>query len=167
MHHEQRMPYAEADGWRMVTLPTESEVVVDVLLPAEGLTDLAASTLARLYDSAASTKIGLALPKFRIQASATLNEPLRALGIVTAFTRDADFSGITPARIRIDKIVHEAVLRVDEQGFEGAAATAVVMRLASFDAGRPVSFHVDRPFLLLVRHAPTGSLYFSARVTEP
>jgi hypothetical protein len=26
---------------------------------------------------------------------------------------------------------------------------------------------VDRPFLLLVRHGPSGALYFLARVTDP
>jgi serine protease inhibitor len=169
MRQEQRMPYAETAGWRLATLPTESDIVVDVLLPERDLTVPDAATLNRLYGSAAPSKIDLILPKFRVEGSATLNEPLSGLGVAAAFDPDnADFSGITrDRRIWIDRIVHRAVLSVDEQGFEGAAATAVVMTLASFDAGRAVPFHVDRPFLLLVRHRPTGALYFMAQVTEP
>ncbi len=182
MRQAQRMPYAAADGWRMVTLPTESDVVVDVLLPdgpphgpdgPDGsggiLTGIGAAALTRLYDSAAPVQVDLALPRFRIETAVTLNRPLGGLGIVAAFDPDrADFSGITPERICVSKVVHQAVLHLDEQGFEGAAATAVVMRLAgAFMSGRTVQFHVDRPFLLLVRHRGTGALYFLARVTEP
>jgi serpin B len=32
---------------------------------------------------------------------------------------------------------------------------------------RPTPVHVDRPFLLLIRHRPTNTLYFLTRVTDP
>jgi serpin B len=113
--------------------------------------------------------VDLALPRVRIQASANLSAYLAALGITAAFDRDAaDFSGITGTdRLWIEQVVHKAVLRVDEQGFEGAAATAVMMRTVSMDLSTPVPFQVDRPFLLLVRHRRTGAIYFLARVEEP
>ena len=170
MRQVQRMPYAAAGGWRMVTLPTAAaDVVVDVFLPDAELGEIDAGALTRLYDAAAPVQVDLALPKFRVESAATLNGPLGGLGVVTAFDPDeADFSGITPERTCVSKIVHRAVLRLDEQGFEGAAATAVVMRLASaFTPSRTVEFHVDRPFLLLVRHRSTGAGYFLARITEP
>jgi serpin B len=167
MRQQEPMGYAAADGWRMVTLPTVSDVVVDVLLPDGGV-HLSPEILTALYDSSTSTKVDLALPRFRVETEAVLNKALARLGIVTAFTRTADFSGITSAeRISIDEIVHKAVLRVDEKGFEGAAATAMVMRTVSFDMTRPVPFHVDRPFLAIVRHAHTGAIYFLARIVEP
>jgi len=40
------------------------------------------------------------------------------------------------------------------------------MRLTSLPAPG-VQVQVDRPFLLLVRHAATGVVYFVARVTKP
>jgi serpin B len=172
MRQRESLRYATGGGWRMVTLPTASTVVVDVLLADDDPTGLAlpdADTLAALWGGGRSTRVDLALPRFRVEGAAVLNEPLRRLGVVAAFQREvADFSGITEAeRIFIDLVVHKAVLRVDEQGFEGAAATAVVMRLVSMDVGTPVPFHVDRPFLVLVRHRDTGAVYFLARVTEP
>lgn len=170
MRLQERLRYSTASGWRMVTLPTASTVVVDVLLPDDGVPALPpAEVLAALQDSGRSTKVDMALPRFRVEGSAVLNGPLERLGVVSAFSPSAsDFSGITEAeRIFIDLVVHKAVLRVDEQGFEGAAATAVVMRLVSIDMGTPVPFHADRPFLVLVRHPQTGACYFVARVTEP
>lgn len=173
MRQLQRMPYAAAAGWRMVSMPTKSDVVVDLLLPDRAddaaLTELDVGALAGLHAAAAPVQVDLAVPKLRVRTAATLNEPLGGLGVVTAFDPErADFSGITPERICVSKVVHQAVLDVDEQGFEGAAATAVVMRLASaFSPSRTVEFHVDRPFLLLVRHPATGAIYFLARITEP
>src|SRR6266498_380114 len=167
MRQQERMGYAAVDGWRMVTLSTASDVVVDVLLSDED-GRLTPETLTGLYRRSTATRVDLALPRFRVETEAVLNDALGRLGVVTAFTRDADFSGISPAeRIWIDKVVHKAVLRVDEQGFEGAAATAVVMRAVAFDLSTPVPFHVDRPFLVVVRHAHTGAIYFLARIVDP
>ncbi|GLY73049.1 serpin family protein [Actinoallomurus iriomotensis] len=166
MRRTGRMPYAEAGGWRMVTLTAGGGVVADVLLgPEDG--PPARESLRSLYDAARSVKVELALPRFRVESRASLSEPLGALGVRTAFTDDADFSGMTPAPVRIDRIEHKAVLEVDEQGLEGAAATAAVMVPAGMDISRPVEFRVDRPFLVVVRHPATGAVYFLARVTEP
>jgi serpin B len=179
MRQQERMGYAAAGGWRMVTLPTVADVAVDVLLSdgdllGDGgqLTDggqrLTPQTLLALYDSSAPTTVELTLPRFRVEARAALKEALKQLGVRTAFTELADFSGITPDdRVFIENVVHKAVLRVDEKGFEGAAATAVLMRLTSLRLDSPVPFHVDRPFLVVVRHVRTGAIYFLARVVEP
>jgi serpin B len=169
MRLQESFRYAAAEGWRMVSMPTGSEAVVDVLLPDTELSFPPAEVLDALQAAGRATKVDVALPRFRVEGAAILNDPLTRLGVVRAFSRSqADFSGITEAeRIFIDLVVHKAVLRVDEQGFEGAAATAVVMRLVSIDMSTPVPFHVDRPFLVLVRHRQTGAVYFVARVTEP
>ncbi len=169
MRQQETFRYAEAAGWRMVSLPTPAPVMVDVLLPEVDGTPLTAAAVRALWSAGRSVKVDLWLPRFRVASQALLNEPLAALGVTTPFDPDrADFSGITEGkRMCIDQVVHQAVLRVDEQGFEGAAATAVVMRLVSMDLSRPIPFRVDRPFHLLVRHARTGAIYFLARVTDP
>ncbi len=167
MHQQERLGYAATAGWRMVTLPTVSEVAVDILLP-EADSPPTAELLTELWASSAPTKVDLGLPRFRAEASTALNGPLERLGIATAFTHDADFTGMTETeQIRIDKAVHKAVLRVDERGFEGAAATGLVMRAVALDLSAAVSFLVDRPFLVVVRHTRTGAIFFVARVAEP
>lgn len=168
MHQEERLSYAAVDGWRMVTLPTAGEAVVDVLLADEPDAALSVDTIIALQERASRMPVDLALPRFRVEVTAKLNEPLRALDVMDAFDpHRADFSGIAADPMFIETAVHKAVVDVDEQGFEGAAATALSMRLVSLERIRPVPFHVDRPFVAVVRHAKTGAVYFLARVAEP
>ncbi|GAA2578474.1 serpin family protein [Actinomadura fulvescens] len=174
MRQSEFFGYAEGHGWRMATLPTESEAVVDVLLPDGDLAtaerSLTADVLGSLYgDGEGGAELDLALPRFRVESEVGLDGPLQALGVNAAFTREADFSAITEETdIWIDQVAHKAVLTVDEEGFEGAAATALVMRAVSVQVpATPVPFLVDRPFLLIVRHRQTGAVYFVARIVEP
>jgi serine protease inhibitor len=166
MRRTGHMSYAEVGGWRMVTLAAGGGVAADVLLgPDEGAPS--PRLLRSLYDAARSVKVELSVPRFRVESQTSLTAPLGALGVTTAFTTDADFSGMTPEPVQIDRVEHKAVLDADEDGFEGAAATAVIMVPAGMDMSRPVEFRVDRPFLVVVRHPATEAVYFLAHVVEP
>ena len=169
MRQQEQLRYGAVDGWQLVTLPTPSDVVVDVVLPAgRDAAAPPAATLAALRTESRSRKVDLALPRFRVEATLPLVEPLRAVGIEAAFDAgNADFAGISAEPMYIESAMHKAVLRADEHGFEGAAATALSFRLTSIDMSRPVPFYVNRPFLVLVRHVRTGAIYFLARVVEP
>jgi len=98
-----------------------------------------------------------------------LRPVLAALGMPLAFTDEADFSGITAAqRLRIDEVVHQAYIDVNEAGTEAAAATAVVMtaaRLAKPDP--PVEMIVDHPFRFAITDLRSGLPLFLGRVTDP
>jgi serpin B len=175
MRTTSRLPYAARDGWRVVSIPGGNGVLADVLLPDGDLADaeaaLDAERLASLLAATRPTEVALELPRVKVRGQASLAEPLAELGVRQLFTPDADLSGVTDGaeRLTVDAVVHKAVLTLDEAGLEGAAATAVMMtRLAAvLTPPRPVPVRVDRPFLLLVRHRPTGALYFLARVTDP
>jgi serine protease inhibitor len=163
--------YAHAHGWRVVDLPAVGGVAATVLLPdgalAEAERALDADSLRTLFAEVRRTKVDLWFPKLRLRAKSELTSALSALGVRTLFTWDADLGGISEDPIAVHAVLHEAVLTVDEQGLEGAAATAVMMRVLAFDTSEPVPVRVDRPFLLLVRHVATGAIYFLARVTDP
>ncbi|MDR7300894.1 serpin family protein [Haloactinomyces albus] len=164
--------YASHDGWQVVTLPTAGDVEAVVLLPdgepGPAESGLDAARLDALVSSAGQRRIELLLPRFEVTGDAELQRPLGALGAHTLFTPAADFSPLTTSPLRVSAMVHQSVLRVDEHGLEGAAATAAVMRLVSaVREEEPIRVEVDRPFLFLVRHRPTGALYFLARVVDP
>lgn len=90
--------------------------------PSTGLGAL----LAGLEESSASTQ--LSVPTFDISWESSLKELLEELGITDAFTPAADFSGVTGAAdLMIDEVVQKAVITVDENGMEAAAATAVIV----------------------------------------
>jgi serpin B len=166
--------YAAAEGWQVVRLPAAGGVVADVLLPdgdlaaAEG--SLTPELLGGLLDRPRAAELELHLPRCRVEGSASLVGPLADLGVRRLFTpREADLTGIarTEPPLHVSAAVHKAVLQIDEQGLEGAAATAVIMEPTAAIISAPVVVRVDRPFLLLVRHVRTGVVYFAARVTEP
>jgi serpin B len=89
--------------------------------------------------------------------------------VTKAFTREADFRGITEAeRLLINAVAHKAYVDVDEQGTEAAAATAISFRpLAAFRAPAAVTMTVDRPFLFTIIHTPTGLPLFVGQVSHP
>jgi serine protease inhibitor len=167
----EQIGYAATDGWQVAQLPAIGGVEVAVLLPDDDLAtaepELDAGRLAHLLAAPRRRQVNLRLPKLALRARAELTDPLTQLGVHTVFTNAADLGGITAERIAVQRVLHEAVLKVDEQGFEGAAATAIMMRMVSMPTGEPVELHVDRPFLLVVRHQETGVVYFLARITNP
>jgi serine protease inhibitor len=164
--------HAHAGGWQAVQLAGTGGLQAVVLLPdgdlAEAEAALDPAALTALLGEIRFKPVELALPKISLDVPSSLTRLLQGLGVRTVFTDDADLSGLSPdPRLAVSEVVHQAVLRVDEQGFEGAAATALTMRLTAMMIDDPVAVTVDRPFLLLVRHAGTGALYFLARVVEP
>jgi serine protease inhibitor len=164
--------YAHAGGWQAVQLTAAGGLQAVVLLPdgdlAEAEAALDQASLTSLLGEIRHKRVELTLPKISLDVPSSLTGVLRGLGVRTIFTDEADLGGLSPdPRLTVSEVLHQAVLRVDEQGFEGAAATALIMRLSSMMIDEPVAVTVDRPFLLLVRHAGTGALYFLARVVEP
>ena len=168
MRREGNLRYARRDGWQAVAMPARGGVEAVVLLPDDELGGTGG--VPEVLEALEFERIELFLPKLDLSVNTSLAESLRQVGVRAVFSRaDADLTGLSPdPRLYVDDVVHEAVLRLDEQGFEGAAATAVVMRMTSFvpvEAARTV--RVDRPYLLLVRHATTGAIFFLAQVAKP
>ncbi|MEV0681159.1 serpin family protein [Actinosynnema sp. NPDC050436] len=167
MRLEATLGHAEAAGWQAVAIPARGDVEAVVLLPDGDLGDLAG--VPAVLGALEQRRVELFLPKLSLRVPTTLGAALREVGVRELFTRDADLTGLSPdPRLYVDEVLHEAVLRLDEQGFEGAAATAVMMRLTSVVEHPPArTVRVDRPHLLLVRHRGTGAIYFLAQVVTP
>lgn len=109
--------------------------------------------LSGLEDSQVSTQ--LSMPAFDIDWDASLKEVLGSLGMTDAFTDAADLSGITGhADLLISDVVHKAVITVDEQGMEAAAATAVAMDTTSADVEMQ-ELVLDSPFLFVAYERET------------
>jgi serpin B len=116
--------------------------------------------------------LALALPKFRTRTpSVSLRPALESLGMATAFSGGADFSGFTgDTSLYLDDVLHQALLGFDENGLEAAAATAAVLNEKSAGGGgdgEPVPFVVDRPFFVGIRDRLTGALLFWGRIVDP
>jgi serpin B len=106
----------------------------------------------------------VSLPKFKMTWNLDLSETLKDMGMPTAFSGAADFSGFTGGRneLQVTHVIHKAYVDVNEEGTEAAAATAVIV-----DASDPPQFRADHPFLFLIRDSRNGSILFLGRVTDP
>ena len=172
MHMGGELLYATGTGWQAVELPyVGGKLSMLVIVPD----DLAAfektldgASLAAIVDGLATRHVSdLGLPKFGTESKVELKKVLSAMGMPTAFTDRADFSGIsTEEPLLIDAVIHQANIDVDENGTEAAAATAVVARAASLPSDA-VTLMVDHPFLFALRDKDTGAVLFLGRITEP
>ena len=175
MHQEVEdgFSYAEVDGARIAELPYvggELSMVVVVPEDSEGLleleADLNATAVQGWFDALSPASVAISMPKLEIRWKDTLNEHLQALGMEQAFQPTADFSGMSSEiSLFIDLVIHEAFVKIDEEGTEAAAATGVVMAEASVPEFYPVV--ADHPFLFLVRDRITDSVLFVGRVADP
>jgi serpin B len=111
----------------------------------------------------------VALPKFHAESEFSLARVLSIMGMSTAFSNQADFSGISPGRdLSIAQVIHKAFVEVSEQGTEAAAATGVAVSAAAVHAPEPlVIFRADHPFMFLIRDTRTGAILFIGRLTKP
>ena len=83
-----------------------------------------------------------------------------------AFESHGDFTGITDEiNLFISAVAHQAYVKIDEEGTEAAAATAVVAVTDSVPAYHYVT--ADHPFLFMVRDRITDSVLFIGRVADP
>ena len=114
-------------------------------------------------------RLHLVLPRFELTCALELGAALRGLGMVDLFDlMRADLTGMTAVReLFVSEVFHKAFVAVDERGTEAAAATAVVIRLASLRIVPPGELIVDRPFLLAIEHQPSGAMLFLGRVIDP
>jgi serpin B len=116
----------------------------------------------RIETAMTSGIVDLSLPKWDIDTSIDLSDPLPELGIEIP---GGDYSGIAPG-LFLGQAVHGANITVDEHGTEAAAGTG----LGFEESGPPppdATIRADRPFLYAIVHQPTGLILFIGHVTDP
>ena len=156
---------------QIVELPyIGDEVSMYIIVPDEatGLPQLEDSLsevlLNDLITNMAQESLDLQMPKFTITQFFDLNSPLQELGLKKIFS-GADFSRMTNANVEVSSITHQGLVKIDEYGTEAAAATVVAITKTAARFGR--EFKVDKPFLFLIRHKPSGTILFLGRVGSP
>jgi serpin B len=168
-----RFPYAETGNAQVLELPyAGGSLAFDVVLPKSGqplatLEDaLRSDGLATWLGNLKHKQVAVSLPKFRAESTFSLAAALSALGMPSAFTGAADFSGIDGRRdLAISQVAHKAYIDVSEAGTEAAAATGIAVSLTAY--AEPTVFRADRPFLFFLRDTSTGAVLFAGRLENP
>jgi serpin B len=172
MHQGGRFKHFDGGNFQALELPyAGKDLAMVVLLPRKvyGLADfektLTADNLAGWLDKLREHEVEVALPRFRMTGEFLLNKTLFEMGMPSAFTRAADFSGMDGRKdLFLSKVIHKAFVDVNEAGTEAAAATAVV---GEEQAERVKSvFRADHPFAFLIRDTRSGSILFLGRLTN-
>lgn len=174
MRLTERLAHAATDDWQAVLLPyDEGDLEMLVVVPRPGRFGAVAEALdpASVNDILSAmrpVRLRLFMPRFAVRSSLPLVPLLQEAGMHRAFSDGADLSGIADG-LYVSAAMHEAVIEVDEQGTEAAAATAAVISLTSMpmQEPEPLELRIDRPFLFLVRARASGALLFLGRVVRP
>ncbi|XP_058412607.1 serpin B3-like [Diceros bicornis minor] len=157
------IPYRGKDLSMILLLPNEVDGLkkLEDKLTAEKLIEWTSS------QNMSEKKVELHLPRFKVEESYKLNDTLKCMGMVDAFSpQDANFLGMAERRdLVLTIIVHKSFVEVNEEGTEAAAATGIGTGVTS----APIyeSFHCDHPFLFFIKHIKTNSILFLGRVSSP
>jgi serpin B len=103
-----------------------------------------------------------------MRSRADLKETLTIMGMGSAFTAAADFTGISAEPgLLLNRVMQEAQLSVDESGSEATAATIVRGLVTGLSEDPIPVFRADHPFFLVIRDRPSGTLLFLGRLMDP
>jgi serpin B len=112
------------------------------------------------------SKAELKLPKFKFSYNINLNNALSSLGMSIAFSKNADFSLISPnANLQISQVLHKAFVDVDESGTTAAAVTAVIIGATA--VYNPPPTVIDHPFIFVIQEMSSGLILFAGTVNNP
>lgn len=166
--------YGEGKGYGMVELPyVGEEFAMIIILPDKGNfedfeSELDEERWSEMVAQMEEIEVVLSMPKFEYESALDLKSPLSEMGMPSAFIpQAADFSGMDGTRdLSIGQIAHKAWISADEVRTKATAVTAFFTIIGAIPRTQVV-FMVDRPFIYVIRHRPTGSILFMGRVMNP
>jgi serine protease inhibitor len=175
MTQEHTFRYGDDEGLQILELPYEGDdLAMLILLPTrvDGLAELEKAltpeNLNQWITHLREQELEVFVPKFQLASSFSLNETLVSMGMRDAFNQSkANFAGMDGTTLLyISAAIHQAVVEVNEEGTEAAAATGIAMSLKAVPEPPP-TFRADHPFIFLIRDNKTGSILFMGRVVDP
>lgn len=167
MHYDEYLPSRTEEAYQAVELPYGGGALSMTVIVPDDLerfeAEMSADSLLGIIGGTREGGIHLSLPKWTARTHLRLDDLLSELGMPTAFTPRADFSGMVQGGgIWVDRVEHEALVEVDESGTRAAAASGGVMA-----GSHGPTIAVDRPFLYLIHDRGARTILFIGRVLDP
>uniref|UniRef100_UPI00398F81CD glia-derived nexin isoform X1 n=2 Tax=Pristiophorus japonicus TaxID=55135 RepID=UPI00398F81CD len=156
------LPYHGGTISMFVAVPEEINIPLSAITPYMNV-----QTINSWKGTMREKKLDIAIPRFTAEAETNLERPLAALGITDMFDQTkANFGKICRSgQLYVSQVIQKAKIEVNEAGTKASAATAAVIMLKSLRITPP--FVVNRPFLYIVWHNPTGTVLFIGQVSKP
>jgi serpin B len=164
--------YAEDTSFQAADLPYKGgRFRMLILLPARDQfatfeDGLDGQRLSSILGQLKENRVLLTMPKFAFGSSFSLADTLATMGMRDVFSDGADLSRMAAQPLKLDAVVHEARIVVDEEGTVAAAASAAIAP-PSAPPPQLVELRVDRPFIFLIRDVKTGIILFIGHVMDP
>jgi serpin B len=173
MKQEAIFGYAEFEDFQALEMPyVGNSLSMVIFLPSTtaGWIDfekrISAQDLLLWIQALRPQSVAVSVPRFQFASSFELVEALEKMGMGDAFNwTQADFSGMTVEKpFGISRVIHKAIVEVDETGTRAAAVTVIEMCIGVMLT--PV-FTADHPFVFVIRDVSSGAILFMGRVLNP
>lgn len=157
------MPYSDRNISMLVFLPNKNS---DVRQLGQSMRNL---DMSNIFRNMVYGHTDVRFPTFEMEAKQEMAPILAQLGVRTLFdTELADLSDITTEeKVAVSKIVHQAKLKVTEEGSEAAASSAVAIGTRTVGQAGPKTFYADRPFIFVIYDKVFNIPLFMGRVVDP
>ncbi len=167
--------YTETETVQVLELPYQGDnISMVIVLPKDN--DLSTLEQKMTYQDFIDWKasfntravVKVSFPRFTLETRYQLEDYLKDMGMAIPFTSTADFSGMADTdlvSLFIDRVIHQAVVDVTEEGTEAAAVTSVHIELTCVPDY--VSFNANHPFLFFIQHKETGTILFMGKLQNP
>ncbi len=163
MHGKDYYGYFRDEDTEILRMPYKNGVSMYVVL---GDTSTFSRDILEMY----AREVKVTFPKFSSDYTVKLEEILQNMGVRSIF---ADFNTEldpmvqnVPEPIKVAKAIQKAVIDVDEEGTEAAAATAIIAVGATAVADDSVYFIADRPFTYYIIDDNYGEVLFAGRYVK-
>lgn len=163
--------FAKGDGFTRSGLGLKNGGRMVFILPDEGISPrqlLSTPEKVKTVFEDGESKSGEVvwqIPKFSFESKLNLTDMLKTSGVNSAFSKNADFSGITDNMAFISNILQETHIAIDEKGVEAAAFTKIDYDGAAQPDGR-ADMILNRPFIYGIT-ASDGTLLFVGVCDNP
>lgn len=156
-----RLCYADGGLGMWLILPREADGMGNVLewLRLEGTEGLEGLSEGR--------DVELEMPVFDVNGGEDLTGPVISRGIKTAFSDQADFSGISGEPLALSGVMQKVSISVSETGTRAAAVTEIAVNALSIPSEERLRIRLDRPFILIVDDNRSGVICFTAVIENP
>jgi serpin B len=168
-----------SNGFYYLEIPySTGQYSMGVLYHPDGKIDQVANlvnweNLQNWRNSSNETNLILRMPKFKLrQKMENMKDDLMDMGLVKPFSfNPANFTKLfsNPTdELKISRVIHDAMIEVDEKGSEAAAATIVeVVEKTSVGPSQPQILVLDKPFIFFIQEKHSGAILFMGKLGDP
>ena len=125
------------------------------------------SNLEKYISEMSRCEVDLSMPKFTVEFGSSLKQVLEQQGITRAFGKRAQFNGISDEPLCISDIMQKTYIKVDEDGTEAAAVTALRVGAMSMRPQNIIPMKLNRPFVFAIIKNDSNEVLFIGKIGNP